>query len=276
MRIGRFLMWVALALLPMLAKDATAAERTLTLTFGDSVRRFTADDLLARPDAVAIAIPNDLSYRREMSYRAVPLLELIGADTLRGVATLEARASDGFVAQIPAEYVRQAAGGGAMAWIAIEDPADPWPTLPAKSISAGPFYLVWENPERSNIASEYWPYALVAIAGVADPVERWPQLAVDAALPDDAAERRGQGSFIRNCLPCHRLNGAGEGDVGPDLGQPMNVTEYMTPAGLKAVVRDPKSVRTWPGQQMPGFGNDQIPDAELDALVSFFAHVAGR
>ena len=273
MQIGRvLLLMMTLALAP----SAWAAERTLTLTFGENIRRFHAQDLLARPDARSLAIPNDLSYRREMTYRAVPLLDLIGADTLDGVETLEARASDGFVAQIPAEKVRGAAAGGSVAWIAIEDPAAPWLHLPGKDVTGGPFYLVWENPERSNIANEHWPYALVALTGVAAPVDRWPQLAVDPALPVNAVEHLGQASFIRNCLACHRLNGAGEGDVGPDLGQPMNVTEYMTPVGLKALIRDPKSVRTWRAQQMPGFGRDQISDAELDALVAFFTHIAER
>lgn len=275
MRIGRLLM-VALAMVPMLAPRAHAEEPTLTLTFGENVRRFTAEDLLARPDVAALTIPHDPSYRRAMTYRGIPLLELIGAARLEGVPTIETRASDGFVAQIPADKVRRAAHGGAVAWVAVEDPRAPWPHLPGKDVSGGPFYLVWQHPERSNIASEYWPYALVAVTGVADPVQRWPQLAVDPALPDAAAERIGQASFIRNCLPCHRLNGAGEGEVGPDLGLPMNVTAYMTLAGLRAIVRDPKSVRTWPGQQMPGFGKDQISDPELDALVAFLAHAARK
>ncbi|HRN85374.1 MAG TPA: c-type cytochrome [Hyphomicrobium sp.] len=275
MRIGRLLI-AALALAVSCPLSAMAAARTLTLTFGDDVRRFSAEDLLARPDAVSLTVPNDLSYRREMTYRVVPLLELIGAEALDGIDTIEARASDGFVAQIPADDVMRAREGGSVAWLAVEDPAAPWPALPNKTVGAGPFYLVWENPERSGIANEQWPYALVALTAVADPVTRWPQLAVGSALHEDAPERRGQTSFIRNCLPCHRLNGAGEGEVGPDLGRPMNVTEYLTPIGLRALIRDPKSVRTWPGQHMPGFGADQIPDPELDALVAFFAHIAER
>ena len=273
MAIGRLLI-AALALL--LAAPAAASERILTLTFGADMRRIPAAALLARPDAASLTIADDLSYRRAMTYRAVPLLELIGADALAQVDTIEARASDGFVAQIPAVNVRKAAEGGSVAWLAIEDPGAPWPDLPGKTMSGGPFYLVWEHPERSNIANEHWPYALVALTGVANPVERWPQLAVDAALPPDAAERVGQRSYIRNCMPCHRLNEAGEGSLGPDLGQPMHVTDYMTPAGLRALIRDPKSVRTWRGQQMPGFGADQLPDDELGALIAFLAHTATR
>jgi mono/diheme cytochrome c family protein len=170
----------------------------------------------------------------------------------------------------------QGASGGSVAWIAIEEPKAPWPNLPDKQASAGPFYLVWENPERSSVGSEQWPYALAGLTGVDDPVRRWPQLAVDSSLASDAKERLGQASFIKNCIPCHRLNGAGESATGPDLGKPMNVTTYMTAVGLHALIRDPKSVRTWPEQQMLGFGPEKIPNAEIDALIAFLAYSAKR
>ena len=51
--------------------------------------------------------------------------------------------------------------------------------------------------------------SLAGLSGVEDPITRWPQLAVDPTLPDQFAERRGQAVFIKNCMPCHRLNGAG-------------------------------------------------------------------
>ena len=72
------------------------------------------------------------------------------------------------------------------------------------------------------------------------------------------------------------MKGAGQGDIGPDLGQPMNVTTNMTPSGIKAVIRDPKAVRTWPQQQMAGFDKASLPDAEVDALIAFLAHMAQR
>jgi mono/diheme cytochrome c family protein len=80
--------------------------------------------------------------------------------------------------------------------------------------------------------------------------------------------------FATNCLPCHRLNGGGAGEMGPDLGWPMNATEYLTDQGLRALVRDPKSVRAWPLQQMPGFGADTLPEADLDALIAYLRHMA--
>jgi hypothetical protein len=47
-------------------------------------------------------------------------------------------------------------------------------------------------------------------------------------------------------LSCHRFDGGGLGTLGPDLGRPMNASVYMTDEGLRGIIRDPKSVRSWP------------------------------
>src|SRR5262245_8664683 len=250
---------------------ADADDRVLTLSIGPETRRFTAAQLLGRPDAAELTIPADVSYGRPMKYRAVPLLPLVSVGP--GYDTIEARAADGFVSQIPLALVQKGAMGGAKAWIAIEDPATPWPVLPGKTASAGPFYLVWENPERSAIGSEQWPYQLASLTEVESPAHRWPQMAVDASLPADAPARRGQAVFTTQCLPCHPMKGAGAADVGPDLGQPMNPIQYLTPNGLRSLIRNPKAVRTWPQQQMPGFDETMIRDADLDALIAYLAYM---
>ena len=249
-----------------------AEDAALTLSIGPEARRFTAAQLLGRPDAVELTIPADVSYGRSMKYRAVPLLPLlsVGAE----FDTIEARAADGFVSQIPLALVDKGASGGAKAWIAVEDPVAPWPVLPGKTASAGPFYLVWENPERSAIGSEQWPYQLASLTEAESPAHRWPQMEVDARLPADAPARRGQSVFTTQCLPCHRMKGAGAADVGPDLGQPMNPTQYLSPKGLRNIIRDPRAVRTWPQMMMPGFDETMLRDADLDALIAYLAHMA--
>ncbi len=275
-RLLMLLIAMLLGTLGLGAVPSFAAERVLTLSFGGEAKRITAAELLARLDATSLTVPDDVSYHRAMTYRAVPLLGLIGDASSAGFATIEARASDGFVSQVPVSLVMKGASGGAVAWVAVEDPDAPWSNLPGQKVSGGPFYLVWEHPERSGVGAEQWPFALASLTGVEDPVRRWPQLAVDPALPDDAAERKGQAAFIKNCMPCHRMKSAGQGEIGPDLGQPMNVTTYMTPSGIRAVIRDPKAVRNWPGQQMVGFDEKGLPDAEVDALIAFLAHMATR
>ena len=261
---------VLLVLWSLSSETCAAADRILTLSFGAQPQRVTATELRARPDAAVLIIPKDVSYGREMKYRAVPLLGLMTPE----IDTIGARANDGFVSQIPSALVRKGSTGGSVAWIAVEDPDAPWLNLPGQELSAGPFYLVWENPERSAIGREQWPFSLAGLSGVENPITRWPQLAVDPTLPDQSAERRGQAVFIKNCMPCHRLTGAGLGDVGPDLGRPMNVTEYMSEAGLRALIRDPKAVRSWPQQQMIGFDKTIVSDSELDALVAYLAYMA--
>jgi mono/diheme cytochrome c family protein len=251
-----------------------AAQPTLAVGGDGRSQEYGASALLERPDAVSITVQDDVSYRRAMTYRAVPLLALLQGASADRFDTLEARATDGFVAQIPLELVTQGAKGGAVAYLAVEDPTHPWPVLPNQKASAGPFYLVWDHPQRSNVRVEQWPYALASITLAHSPLHRWPQLALPASHSADAAAQSGQKVFVTFCLPCHRLNGAGEGKVGPDLARPMNVTRYLTGAGLRAIVRDPTAVRTWPEQRMTGFDRKRLPDADLEALVAYLQAMA--
>ena len=113
---------------------AHAEHAVLTLAIGPETRRFTAaparvldvdahrELLLGRPDAVELAIPADVSYGRMMKYRAVPLLPLLSVGAT--FDTIEARAADGFVSQIPLALVEKGARGGAKAWIAIDSQSE--------------------------------------------------------------------------------------------------------------------------------------------------------
>lgn len=251
-----------------------AAQPTLSISADDHSQQYSASSLLGRPDAVSITVQDDVSYRHAMTYRAIPLLALLQGTRADRFDTLESRATDGFVAQIPLELVTRGAKAGAVAYLAVEDPAHPWPTLPNQKTSAGPFYLVWDHPERSQVRAEQWPYALTSITLAHSPLHRWPQLSLPANHATDAAAQAGQKVFITYCLPCHQFNGAGVGKVGPDLGQPMNVTRYLTEAGLRAIVRNPAAVRTWPQQRMTGFGRKTLPDADLDALLAYLQAMA--
>ena len=117
---------------------AQAGPDTLTVAFGRAEKRYAAAELLTRPDAATIEIPADISYKKLMTYRAVPLLALLGGKPDAALDTLEVRAADGFISQIPMALVEEGAKGGSTASIAVEDPATPWPPLPGKDVSAGP------------------------------------------------------------------------------------------------------------------------------------------
>jgi mono/diheme cytochrome c family protein len=254
---------------------AEAVQPALTITGGGHSREFTTAALLARKDTVSLVVQLDASYGRSMTYRAVPLLALLDGTRDDRSDTLEARAKDGFTAQIPLTLVIHGTNGGAVAWLAVEDPTQPWPPLPHRAASAGPFYLVWDHPERSGVSSEQWPYALTSLTLAESPVHRWPQLELPAARLTDSAARSGQKVFFSFCLPCHRLNGGGAGQMGPDLGRPMNATQYLTDAGLRAIIRNPGAVRTWPGQRMTGFDARTLPEADLGDLLIYLRAMAG-
>lgn len=260
----------------LLVMAGNAVAHDLLFAMGDEKRRWTSGELLAHPSAKEIEVKGDPAYKQVRRYRAVPLLELLPNIAAAGFDTLEARATDGFVSQIPWAVIWAGGAGGSVPWVAVEDPAKPWPVLPGRTTSAGPFYLVWEKPGLSNVGNEQWPYALASMRAVASPEARWPQLAIAEGSERQELLARGLAVYIKQCLACHKMNGAGEGDMGPDLGRPMNPVDYMTPLGLRRLIRDPASVRTWPAQQMPGFSEEMLPEADLDALIAYMHHQTRR
>ncbi|PVZ39535.1 cytochrome c [Pseudomonas sp. CC120222-01a] len=260
-----------LAMLALLLSLPLSAAQ-LHLELGDSARQWSSEELLKHPQARDIDIVQDVSYKRPMHYRAVPLATL-----LQGVKPddhLQAVALDGFAAEMPAGPLLQE--GPARAWLAVEDPARPWPALADGKPSAGPFYLVWSNPQASGIRPEQWPFQVATIRRLAPVEQRFPALLPDPGLPANDPVRQGFALFQQNCLACHRLNGAGDAQFGPDLNVPHNPTEYFRPEYLRLYIRDPQGLRQWPQARMPGFAENVLSEQELDALLAYLGHMAGR
>ena len=256
--------------------SSASADPELDIIIGGQTRHFGRDELLRRPDVAQVAVANDIAYGKAMNYLAVPVAALLaGLNPLQN-AVIESVALDGFAAQLPLELLTNTDPAKAVAWLAIEPDHPSWPMLPGKAESAGPFYIVWTGAAVAKIRSEQWPYQLKRLASQASPLERWPALNVDPALPATDPLRAGLALYKTQCLPCHTLNGAGAGTQGPDLNQPMNPTRYMTRDGLHALIRDPKSVRSWPNMQMPGFAADQMSDREIDLIIGYLTHMAAK
>ncbi len=231
--------------------------------------RYRLEALLTHPALREVEVADDAVLHRPMRYRALPLDALLPG--LRPGERVQFIADDGFVAEIEAATL-MGADGRWRAWLAVEDPTRPWPRAPGKP-DLGPFYLVWTDP--GDVGPEQWPYRIVAIR------RREPQpapvaLSPDPALPAHAAAWRGFAVFQRNCLACHTLNGAGAAQLGPDLNVPHNPTEYLPEALLRAYLRDPQSLHRWPQARMRGFSPQQLSDADLDALLAYLRHMAGR
>ncbi len=272
---GRWLAAWSCGLLALVAAVvAAAAEPELMVTVGGHVVKHTPGDLLGNPAATTITIPKDVAYKREMTYRAVPIAMLLG-DVPRD-ATLRFSSSDGFAAMLPAA-VLLTDGDGARAYLAIE-PADAnWPGLGGSgSSSAGPFYLVWLHPERARIVPEEWPYQVVRIEQMSSLAKRFPAIVPASGQAPDSAVNRGFAIFTRNCIVCHTINLGGDATIGPDLNVPYNPTEYLRADALRRLIRDPQSQRAWPSARMPAFDVSVISDHEYNDLLAYLRHMTNR
>lgn len=261
---------VACLLTLCLACAARAAE--LKIELGSRSVTYQTAALLQRPDARTIDIPADVAFQRPMRYRAVPLKALL--DGITPADQLQFVASDGFAAEIPAALIFGQRGGNA--WLAIEDPAQPWPALPGAHGRAGPFYVVWTHPAAAGVGPEQWPYQLASIRRMDSVAQRFPAIVPDPALPASSEVRRGFVVFQHTCFACHTINGEGDARLGPDLNLPHNPTEYLRADLLRAYIRDPQSLHRWPQARMPGFDRHALSDADLDAVLAYLRHMAGR
>ncbi len=261
---------IIVLLVLILAYPASAAQ--LSIELDNSHKTWQTAELLTHADAQTVQVIDDVSYKRNMTYRAVPLAALLPGLVRHN--HLQAVALDGFAAELAAAPLLSQSG--ARAWLAVEDPEHPWPPLSKGKHSAGPFYLVWTHPQASGISPEQWPFQLASIKQMKTVAERFPALLPDPALTADDPVNLGFALFQKNCLACHRLNGAGDAQMGPDLNIPFNPTEYLGSDFLKRYIRDPQSLRHWPQAKMPAFAPSVLPDADLDLLVGYLKHMATR
>lgn len=254
------------------AASCLAAE--LLVDVGGGERRYTTRELLEHKTTQRIDIADDVAYEKPMSFQAIPMAEL-----LEGVpedAYIQAVALDGFAADIPARILLNTDDSAAKAWLAIEDPAQPWPKLSETKGSAGPFYLVWTNPDASGIVPEQWPYQVGTFRRVGSVEERFPGLVPDDNIEENSPVRLGWATFRVHCMVCHRVNGQGDARMGPDLIKPFGVTEYIQPKFLRIYIRNPQSLRDWPAAKMPAFTPDVLSDEELEGVLAYLDYMVQR
>jgi len=252
----------------VLTQGAAAVEPELRIVAEGRMATYAPAGLLALPAATNVTIPADVAYKREMSFRAVPIAALltgVGPDeTIRFVA------NDGFVANLPAAPLL-ARGDGAIAYLAIEPPLKA-----GENATAGPFYLVWVRPELGGIRAEEWPYQIARIESVAPLIKRYPMLAPAGGLSAKDPIRHGYATYEKNCSVCHTLNLGGDATIGPDLNVPYNPTEYLRVDALRRLIRDPQTLRRWPAAKMPKFPVTTLSDRELTDLLAYLRHMADR
>lgn len=192
---------------------------------------------------------------------------------------IELISSDNFVALIPAKTIMQCTDKTAIAYVAIETEEHPWPQLkynnPDKNSpqhgTAGPFMIVWTNPEKSSISNEYWAWKLIEI-NVLSNLNKNNYLA--APLSEDKRILNGYKAYTSNCLGCHTMNHIGKGKIGPDLNLPVSAVERFDETTLKKLVRNPQSVRSKHNDRMSGISEKVLSNQDLDDLVLYLHYMA--
>jgi mono/diheme cytochrome c family protein len=250
---------------------AVAAEPTLTIERSEDTKTYTLSDLLGHAARVDVTTDiSDEAYQRPMQYVAVPIETLLGA--LKDDDEVQFIALDGYAPVIAAKRLRGI--GAARAYLAIEPNAALWPALAPGKPSAGPYYLIWRNANGTGVSPSEWPYQIATIRLQKTLAARFPLIVPGADAGDEV--RAGFEVYGRQCLSCHTMNGQGMATMGPDLNVPMNPTEYFADSVLRKLVRNPKSIRDWPAGVMPRFDMTRLSAAELDRIIAYLKHMAGK
>lgn len=252
-----------------LASAASAAEPIITITAGATKREFTRAQLLESPHLARITVKDDPAYGGERTYDAVPFADLF--EGLTAKETLLFKCLDGFSAPISAPRALSIDPRASHAYLAIE--RTPWPKLKSGA-TAGPFYLIWDHPERSQIKTEEWPYQLTGFSVETSIEAQFPktQPGADAS----AQEQHGYKLFLQNCFVCHTMNGEGTSQLGPDLNIPHNPTEYLAAGYLKTLVRNPQNLRHWPQSKMSSFDDKTLSDKDIADITAYLARMEKR
>jgi hypothetical protein len=149
--------WI-LFVLALLAAAGTVRAQSLVVSDRGTSRTYSSAQLLDKKAARNIEI-TDPVYKRTMTYRAIPMIDLLSEFKAGRDDYVQARALDEFSVAIPATLLK--------AFLAIETATTPWPKLwGAGTKSAGPFYIVWQSRPDADISSEYWVYHLASLTRI--------------------------------------------------------------------------------------------------------------
>jgi mono/diheme cytochrome c family protein len=283
-RLAPLLLLAACTVRPNPPEDARSAADTaarLEVATPSGTRAFTLDELRRAIPAETASVAHDPAHEgRAKRYAGFPLERLLALAGVRPAAgeVLYFVASDGYRATM-AEPASDPRVRGIVAFADL-DADGGWEPVKhgAKSISPGPFYLVWESrtPGDSAALARPWPYQLARIE-VVDPRRKFDRI-YPTGVPEDDPVARGFRAFAveshggDQCVACHALNRQG-GSVGPELNVPRNITEYRDQATLAAFIRNSRSFRA--GSAMPVY-QGRLGDREIADILAYLRWMRGR
>jgi cytochrome c2 len=260
-----------------LNSEVKMAEFTIS---GPGFRKaFTVEELLKSKDLHTVVVEKDPAYGdKKMTYVAVPLSSIFENVNIRSMSTLSFKCLDGFSGAISKARAFNQDPSGSIAYIAIEKPNQKWPNLrPDKPFSPGPFYLIWDHPEKSKIMTDEWPYQLAGLElSEATFESQFPKTQPAEGILHTDPIRKGYSTFMTSCFVCHAMNGDGENKIGPDLNIPFSPNEYLQFKHFATLVRNPQNLRKWSQARMPGFPSSDISDDDLKNIWLYLGHMTSR
>lgn len=263
--------------LTFLAGPASAADpATLIISAGTQQRSWTVDALLKDRRLTDVTV-DDENLKRRLTFKAIPLTALLRGMPVATGATATTAAGDGYVSHLPMRLLLADSADAPRAWLAVENPARPWPRLKGRDI--GPFRLIWTLPSgraASVVNESHWTYNIVRIDINASAAERFAAIRPASDQPADGPVMRGFATFHRVCFSCHSLNRVGDSHLGPDLNVPYSPVEYLGDDKLARLIRDPQALRWWPDARMSAIDKKTLSDADLKDLLAYLHHMAGR
>jgi mono/diheme cytochrome c family protein len=143
-----------------------------------------------------------------------------------------------------------------------------------RSISLGPYYLIWDNLKDPLIRQELdygWPYQLVGIDLIRTG-DRFPEMMPPADASPEV--RAGFAAFRVHCSKCHKLNGEG-GSIGPELNAATSPVEYRDRSWLERWIDDPSQIND--SSRMPPLNRD-LPDraGTIDRILDYLVVMSER
>lgn len=257
----------------LIGHGAHGAEPILTIQMGSQKRELLYRDFLKRPSIQKIKVEEDPAYGGTAhEYSALPAAEVLSEFSIPADATVVFHCLDGFSGPLSREAILNTSPNKAQAFIAFENPQAKWPPIKAGSpATPGPYYLIWKDPKKSGIAREQWPYQLASLEIKPSLTTQFPHIVPSSK---DSSIQAGFQSFVKNCFTCHTMNGEGTSRMGPDLNWPSSPIDYMHEKALRTLIRDPQGLRQWPDAKMKGFSVQDLPNQELDQIISYLKHMA--
>ncbi len=128
--------WV-LAAFVLISLNARAAEATLEIVADKERLSYSQSQLLSRRDLQTLSTTDSEYKQRLTKFKAIPIADLLAGLTIPELAVVQFNSSDGFSANLERSRLFSADPKASKAFLAIEDPGNPWPQLGGKASFSG-------------------------------------------------------------------------------------------------------------------------------------------